>query len=118
MRRRFSSLAALFALSGMLFLQAAIALAACERPVMGLAAMQAAEASDCHEAGAPEALCLAHCQSEDQTIGKLPASLPDLAQAPVTASEIRLPRHVEPPPPLLFHPPAPPRRILFQSFQL
>lgn len=118
MRRRFSSVAALFAVSGMLFLQAAIALAACERPAMGLAAMQAAEASDCHQAGAPEPLCLAHCQNEDQTLGQFPAGMPDLAEPRVIVRELEVTRHAEPRSPPVFSLPAPPRRILFQSFQL
>lgn len=119
MCRRFRSLAALLALGGMMFLQAATALAACERPAMGLAAMHAAAAMpDCHEAGAPEPLCLAHCQNEDQTLGKLPPGVPDLAEPRLLMTELPVPRHAEPRSPPVFALPAPPRRILFQSFQL
>ena len=118
MCRRFRSLAALLALGGMMFLQAATALAACERPAMGLAAMHAAAMPDCHEAGAPEPLCLAHCQNEDQTLGKLPPGVPDLAEPRILVIGPAIPRHAEPRSPPVFAWPAPPRRILSPSFQL
>lgn len=104
----------------MLFLQAAAALAVCEpaRPGAGMAAMQASAMPDCHEADEPQALCHAHCQGEDQAVGKVQPDLPGVAPA---ASSIRnfepfaeapaptaLPRAFAGPPP----------RILFQSFLL
>lgn len=118
MRRRFRFLAASLALGGMMFLHVAVALAACEGPSMGLAAMHAAAMPDCHEAGAPEPLCLAHCQNEDQTLGQFPAGMPDLAEPRVIVCELEVTRHAEPRSPPVFSLPAPPRRILFQSFQL
>ena len=116
-RLRFSALAAL---AGMLFLQAAIAFAPCEMPEnAGMAAMQAEAMPDCHEQAddAPN-LCLAHCQSQDQTLSKLQPQLPDLAQpqSVIIAWQPSRPAHV---PAVRVVPlAAPPPRILFQSFLL
>ena len=119
--RRSRLVAALAALAGMLFLQAALAFAECELPgnAAGMAAMQAAAMPDCHDqANDAPGLCLAHCQSQDQTLNKLQAQLADLAppQSPVMVWQPPRPRPlpVERVAPLA----APPPRILFQSFLL
>ena len=116
-RSRFSAVAAL---AGMLFLQAAIAFAACEMPGgAGMAAMQAAAMPDCHEQGDdPPNLCLAHCQSQDQTLSKLQPQLPDLAQPPSAIMVWQPPRPLDVSVARLVPLAAPPPRILFQSFLL
>ena len=117
--RRRKLTAAVLALLAMLFMQATAAVAGCELPAGGgLAAMQASAMPDCHEVEEPPALCHAHCQGEDQAVGKVQPDLPDLtpgvssirkfepvAEAPRPAA---LPRAFAGPPP----------RILFQSFLL
>lgn len=115
---------ALTALAAMLFLQAAIAFAACEMPAgTGMAthgaAMQGDAMPDCHDqADDPPNLCLAHCQSQDQALSKLQPQLPDLVatQTIITVSPRPRPLYV---PVTAFAPlAAPPPRILFQSFLL
>ena len=104
-RRRLST-AAFAALAGMLFLQAAIAFAPCDLP--------------CHEPDQDQALCIAHCGAQGQTVAKAQLHVPDLATHPAT------PLRVAPQRPLLAAqdraaPGAaagPPARILFQSFLL
>ena len=122
MRSRHRPLAALAALAGLLFLQAAIAFAPCELPGRSAAmAMVVAMAAmpDCHEAD-QATLCLAHCASEDQTLLKLQLELPQLA-LPAAAPDVVLkslpvlPK--ERPAPYLAAA-GPPARILFQTFLL
>ena len=118
--RRRSFAAALAGLAGMLFLQAAIALAPCELPGRSAAMARAvamAAMPDCHEADEAN-LCLAHCESEDQTLLKVQLELPQLA-APA-ATPIPIVRKIlatERPAPYLAAA-GPPPRILFRSFRL
>lgn len=118
--RRRNPLGILAALAAMLFLQAAYAFAACELPEgrSGMAAMHAAAMPGCHEAQAPEALCLAHCQAEDQTLGKLQPGLPDLPLPPARVHIAPAPMRAQAPmPPVVPHA-GPPPRILYQSLLL
>jgi len=112
--------AALLAVVAVLFLQATAAFAACELPAGGgaRAAMQASAMPDCHEAEEAQALCQAHCQGEDQAIGKIQ---PDLPSLPPVAPEIpnfepfaEVPARLAPSPTFA----GPPARILYQSFLL
>jgi hypothetical protein len=117
--RRLSRVAALAALGGMLFLQAALAFAACQLPERSAAKALSAHAAmpDCHEAQQDANLCLAHCQSEDQTFGKAQLQVPEIS-APVLVS---LPQALPLERPFLgvAHTAAgPPPRILFRSFRL
>ena len=122
MRRRRSLAAALAALAGMLFLQAAIAFAPCElhgRSAAMARAVAMAAMPDCHEADEAN-LCLAHCTSEDQTILKVQLDLPDLA-APAAVAVGFAPKTVVVEAARADTPLAaagPPPRILFQSFLL
>ena len=108
----------------MLFLQAAIAFAACEMPAGAMAGMHGATMHgdampDCHEQpDDPPNLCLAHCQSEDQTLTKLQPQLPDLAQSRAAIMVWQPPRPVYVPIAAFVPLAAPPPRILFQSFLL
>jgi hypothetical protein len=121
MRLRRRSLAALAGLAGLLFLQVAIAFAPCQLPGRSAAtALAAAMASmpDCHEADEAN-LCLAHCASEDQTLGNLQLELPDLAVPAAVPIRFVVPPGIpagKRPPPLAAA--GPPSRILFQSFRL
>ena len=119
--RRISSIAGIAALAAMLFAQAALALAACAAfPAQSHARMIAAqngESASCHEVGRNFNMCLAHCQSTDQTLDKHEVKVPDVvfhAVRVVSASQIpsrpnaaatRLPAPAAGPPP----------RILFRS---
>lgn len=119
-RSRFA--AALLALGGMLFLQAALAFA-CEYPQRSAAlAVQAAQhaAAGCHESTDSPNLCLAHCQSEDQTLGKPQVSLPDVWVAPAAIPAFPAAPLSTPIPRGSSGPAAagPPPRILFQTFRL
>jgi hypothetical protein len=108
----------------MLFAQSAIALAACDwgqrAPAQAIALNQT---PPCHEK-APASrnlnLCLADCLSFDQSSSTPPLPLLALPSAPVLI--IVLPDHatlnVAAAQSALPHPPAPPPRILFQSFQI
>jgi len=118
--RRPKFAAALLALTAMLLLQSALAFAACELAPAGagMAASAAAAAPDCHEAGAPQAPCRAHCKGEDPAPGKIQ---PDLLSLPALAPGMRNlePFAEAPAPPLPQHAfSGPPARILFQSFLL
>lgn len=121
-RRPRARMAALFALAGMLFLQAAIALAACELPGRSAAmavAQHAADMPECHEADADGSLCLAHCQGEEQRLVKVPAT-PDLTAHPGHVLRLaKAPARLSSPP-VAPHVGAagPPPRILYQSFLL
>ena len=123
MRTHFGrALVARMMLGVLLFAQAALA-GACDLPSAAPAMAFAAGADHpiCHEAPARNAnLCLAHCLSADQSSDtpQLPAmmsssapvlivALADAAKAHEVAVRYALPR-----------PPAPPPRILFQSFQI
>lgn len=83
MRSRPRCVAALVALTAMLFAQAAFALAACEagraqsRAHMVLA--QGADSAPCHEPANDANLCYAHCQSGDQTLDKHHVKVPEAA---------------------------------------
>ena len=107
MRARRSALAALAALAGLLFVQAAIAVAAWEQSAP----------SPCHEQAPATNYCFQHCSHNDLTLDvprvKVPAVAP--AEAPVV---VVVPvRFIEVPPARLGVLPAgPPPRILFQSF--
>lgn len=122
--RRPSRLIALAALAGMLFLQAALAFAACNlrgeaASAMPMATMES-DSSDCHEADASKPLCLTHCQGDDQAFAKPQAILPDLPVAPLlqvaTWQSAPVAERVPVYAPRVA--PGPPRRILFQSFLL
>jgi len=120
--RRRSLAAALAALAGMLFLQAAIAFSPCEMPGRSAAMARAAAMAampDCPEADQAN-LCLAHCASEDQTLIKVSLELPELAvpsAAPVFGLQKKISAAAEKPAPYLAAA-GPPPRILFQSFLL
>ena len=119
--RRRSLVAALAALAGMLFLQAAIAFSPCERPGRAGAlarAMAMAAMPDCPEADQAN-LCLAHCAGEDQTVLKVALDLPQLvapAATSIAVFQARVPTAEKPAPHLAAA--GPPPRILFQSFRL
>lgn len=73
MRSRRRLFAALAALAAMLFAQAAFALAACDTGKMPSRAQMLAQAEDqapCHQPADNLNLCLAHCQSAEQTLDK------------------------------------------------
>ena len=123
MRTHFGrALVARMMLGALLFAQAALA-GACDMPsaAPALAFVAAPDRPTCHQAPARNAnLCLAHCLSADQSSDtpQLPAmmswsapvlivALADAATAHEVAVRYALPR-----------PPAPPPRILFQSFQI
>jgi hypothetical protein len=120
--RRSLRLAGMAALAAMLFVHAAFALAACglDRPAssraVSMLAQQAAEAP-CHEQSASTSLCIAHCQSADQTRDKPQVKLPPLVfSTPMPAVRTSYALQVafparRPPVPLA----GPPRHILFQS---
>ena len=81
-RRRFFS--ALTALAAMLFAQAAFAVAACDTGSMPSRAQvlaQSEEHAPCHEPVDNVNLCLAHCQSAEQTLDKQQVKLPALPAA-------------------------------------
>ena len=121
--RRFLSIAGIAALAAMLFAQAAVALAACHAfRTQSHASMIAAQQDDsawCHEPDQNANLCLANCQTDDQTLDKHEIKVPSVVLQPVL---------------LLGNPPqadtwparrsmrlrapaaGPPPRILFQSF--
>ena len=120
MRSRRRLAGAVVALAGMLFLQAAVALAPCETPGRSAALARAAAMAampQCPESD-QASLCLAHCASEDQTILKVALELPQLVvpAAPVPAFPANLPTAEKPAPHLAAA--GPPPRILFQSFLL
>ena len=116
-RRRFAALAALAA---MLFAQVAFALAACDTGNMPSRAQMLvqAEESACHQPADSVNLCLAHCQSAEQTLDKQQVKLPAISTAAVL--EVRgwqrigrlftwMPRSPSPAA-------GPPLRILYSSF--
>ena len=113
--------ATLMALAGMLFLQAASALAPCGLPGRAAAtAMAAAMASmpDCPESGTAS-LGVAHCALEDQAVLAAEIQLPELAAPavqPVRAAPVPVAAAVVVPPYLAAA--GPPLRIRFQSFLL
>src|SRR5574341_1740924 len=119
--RRHLRFRGIVALAGMLFVQAAFALAACgdyraqSRTV--LTAAQQAETAACHEPNVNASLCLVHCQGRDQTLDKHHVKAPlVLLQHVLTirsGSTARVPDLV--PARLPDAIPAPPARILFQS---
>lgn len=83
-RRRY--FAALAALAAMLFAQAAFALAACDTgkmPSRAQALAQGEEHAPCHEPAENVNLCLAHCQSAEQTLDKHQVKLPALSAVAV-----------------------------------
>lgn len=103
----------------MLFMQAALAIAACTRAgePSRAAALTAQNEAPCHEqAPAVDPLCTAHCQASDPSLDKTPgqpAVAPLLAFPPLV---FRVPAPQAAPPPAEVPPPAsPPARILFQT---
>ena len=73
MRPRHRFFAALAALAAMLFAQAAFALAACDAGKMPSRAQmltQGEQDAPCHQPADNVNLCLAHCQSAEQTLDK------------------------------------------------
>jgi hypothetical protein len=83
-RHRFC--AALAALVAMLFAQAAFALMACDTSNMPSRAQMLAPGeaqAPCHEPADNVNLCLAHCQSAEQTVDKQQVKLPALSTAAV-----------------------------------
>ena len=79
--RRF--VAAIAALASMLFAQAAFALAACDPGRMSsraqVVAAQSEDYAPCHEPADNVNLCLAHCQTAEQTLDKPQVKVPDLS---------------------------------------
>ncbi len=116
--------AALAGLAAMLFAQAALALAACgldaRMPSRAFAhAITAAvePTAPCHEeASANDALCVAHCQSSEQTLDKHQGNppLPAVHQLPATLVRV-VPYLAVWLPPDSVPAASPPARILFQS---
>lgn len=119
--RRFRSSAGIAALAAMLFVQAAMALAACDAfrtPSQALMiAAQDADKASCHEAEQNANLCLAHCQSGDQTLDKHQVKVPDAATQPVLVLTSGPARAAVAAPALWSAAPVvgPPPRILYQS---
>lgn len=119
--RRQSCLAGITALAAMLFAQAAVALAACDhyraRSQALMIAAQAAERTPCHEPVENDKLCLAHCQSGDQTLDKHQVKIPDSIIQPVLVTRGLQTNHTPVLVPARLPTPAagPPLRILFQS---
>lgn len=119
--RRLLRLGALTGLAALLFVQAALAFAACNvdgTPSRGTAlSMQVQADSPCHEeAPASDALCTTHCLASEPSLDKAPAQptlAPVLALPPLA---LRVPLAVPAAPPRDVAPPAsPPARILFQT---
>jgi hypothetical protein len=81
MSRRHRFLAAFCALAAMLFAQAAFALAACDPGGASSRAQMVTahelQDSGCHEPAENTNLCLAHCQSGEQTLDKHQVKVPD-----------------------------------------
>lgn len=119
--RRQSHLAGITALAAMLFAQAAVALAACDlyraRSQALMITAQAAERTPCHEPAENGKLCLAHCQSGDQTLDKHQVKVPESIVQSVLVTRGLLTTHAPVLVPARFPAPAagPPPRILFQS---
>jgi hypothetical protein len=105
----------------MLFAQAAFALAACDAarmPSRAAVLMQSAEhATPCHEPAENANLCLAHCQSAEQTLDKHQVKLPVFA--PIAVLEIRATQDAARPRAWAPRAPSPaagpPPRILYRS---
>jgi hypothetical protein len=119
--RRFLHAASIAALAAMLFAQAAFALAVCDpfraqsRAQMILA--QSAESAPCHEPTENANLCLAHCQSGEQTLDKHHVKVPEAALHVVRPGGEwqSAPRRAHVAPRAPFPSPGPPPRIRFQS---
>jgi hypothetical protein len=124
MRSRPRFFAALAALAAMLFAQAAFAVAACDTGKMPSRAQMLAQGeaqAPCHQPADNVNLCLAHCQSAEQTLDKHPfKKLP--APSAVAVLEVRdgprasqriawTPRAPSPAA-------GPPPRILYRSLQI
>src|SRR5262245_7316882 len=106
-----------------LFAQAAIAMAACDLQGRSPArAVAETDASPCHESAADTRnanLCLAHCQSDQQSVGKAAFTVHAMPSAPVLAVEVAPFRPVIVQVAQLhgLRPPGePPPQILFQTF--
>jgi hypothetical protein len=71
----------------MFFAQAAYALAACQSARTGslaqMIAQPAVDAAPCHAAQESASLCLAHCQSEEQTLDKHQPKVPQASHSAV-----------------------------------
>lgn len=119
MRPRHRLLAAFAALTAMLFVQAAFALAACgqEQSRVQMIAAPQADNAPCHQPADNANLCLTHCQAGEQTLDKhqvkVPAAsvdavlvLPALPQSRRIASAVQ-----RTPPPAA----GPPPRILYRT---
>jgi len=114
----------MFALAAMVFVQAALALAACRfdggAPARILAsAMPEANAHPCHEPAESINLCLAHCRGDKQTLDKpqVKVPAPSIHQAALAVNvwpQLQLVGLAGRPAPVPTA--APPPRILFQSF--
>lgn len=86
MHSRHRFFAALAALAAMLFAQAAFALMACDTSNMPSRAQMLApgeEQAPCHQPADNVNLCLAHCQSAEQTLDKQQVKLPAISTAAV-----------------------------------
>lgn len=118
--RRSLQAAAIAALAAMLFAQAAFALAVCDpgrMPSRAQVLAQTAEQPPCHEPVENVNLCLAHCQSAEQTLDKHKVELPALS--PVAVLTVRAWHRVDQPPAWAQRAPTPaagpPPRILYRS---
>ena len=107
MRACRSALAALAALAGLLFVQAAIAVAAWERSAP----------SPCHEQMPATNYCFQHCSNNDLTLDVPRIKLPAIRAASVPFSIVTpAPYPQVAPARIAVLPAGPPPRILFQSF--
>ena len=122
--RRRVRFAGMVALAAMVFVQAALALAACrfdgaESARILASGISEANAHPCHEPAESINLCLAHCRGDKQTLDKpqVKVPAPSIQQAALTVNVwpqlplIGLSGRPAPVPTA-----APPPRILFQSF--
>jgi hypothetical protein len=119
--RRYRYCIARLVIGALLFAQAALAVAACDWPRASPAQAFAAnpDKPTCHEEPAPNAnACLAHCLSGDQKSDVPTVPLPVLHSSLVLVISMPATRSAEPEYSrhALSRPPAPPPRILFQSF--
>lgn len=121
MRSRRRYFAALAALAAMLFAQAAFALAACDTGKMPSRAQMLVpgeEHAPCHQPADNVNLCLAHCQSAEQTLDKHQVKLPALLAAALL--EVRAWQGIGRPFAWMPRAPSPasgpPLRILYSSF--
>ena len=124
LQRRSRSFAAIAALLAMFFAQAAFALAACDPAGAASRAQMIAahevENAGCHEPAQNANLCLAHCQSGEQTLDKHQVKVPHAPLHGVQLARawpevVQSARHVQRAP---LGAAGPPPRILFRSLRI